>query len=393
MKVIVTGVAGFIGSHAAERFLRRGAQVIGLDNLSRPGGPYNLAYLAAIADEGQFIFRHCDVRRWSDVDAAFADGAVDVVIHEAGQVAVTTSVADPRSDFDANALGTLNVLEATRLRAPHAIFLFASTNKVYGALDHAAVTEAAQRYCYRDIPEGVDERAPLDFHSPYGCSKGCAEQYVREYHRIYGLKSVVFRQSCVYGPRQYGMEDQGWVAWFSIAAVLGHPITIFGDGKQTRDLLWIDDLIDLYLLAIDNIQVAAGRIYNAGGGVSYSLSILELLALLEHLLHKRIPYSRSNWRPGDQRIFTANCARARQELNWAPTRDPRRGVGEMLEWIRGAEKQVAELVGTRLLTPSQSSRFLTRNVVETNSGDPVMESGCTSTTRQSSDAISSKITS
>ena len=263
-----------------------------------------------------------------------AHSDASLVIHEAGQVAVTTSVLNPRMDFESNALGTLNVLEAVRLQAPHMIFLFASTNKVYGGLEHVIVREGASRYEYAEAAEGIDEREPIDFHSPYGCSKGAAEQYVRDYHRIYGLRTVVFRQSCIYGARQYGMEDQGWVAWFTIASLLGRPITIFGDGKQVRDVLWVGDLIDLYQRAVDRIDIAAGQIYNAGGGAGNTLSLRELLIMLEQQLGRPIPRATSDWRPGDQRIFVANSAKARMELDWLPATSPQRGLPLLVEWTQ-----------------------------------------------------------
>jgi CDP-paratose 2-epimerase len=356
MKVIITGAAGFIGSHAAERFLKRGDTVVGIDNLSRPGNTANLQYLQGIG-QGRFHFHHGDIRSATDIDRIFARHAdAGAVIHEAGQVAVTTSVAHPRMDFESNALGTLNVLEATRAHAPRSAFLFASTNKVYGGLEHVRVQEAARRYEYADIPAGVDESEPVDFHSPYGCSKGAAEQYVRDYHRIYGLKTVAFRQSCIYGTRQYGMEDQGWVAWFTIAALLGRSITVYGDGKQVRDVLWVEDLVDLYLRAIERIDVAAGRIYNAGGGASNSLSLLELLTMLEEQLGHPIPYKQSGWRPGDQRIFIANSGKARRELGWEPSTAPVLGLPALVEWTRVNAAQIEPLLPAALAQPAGAAR-------------------------------------
>ncbi|MBV8820637.1 MAG: NAD-dependent epimerase/dehydratase family protein, partial [Acidobacteriaceae bacterium] len=305
MKAIITGAAGFIGGHAAEHFLSRGDSVIGIDNLSRPGNVSTLNHLLD-AGKGRFQFHHGDIRSAADMDRVFAEHRdASLVIHEAGQVAVTTSVVYPRLDFEANATGTLNVLEATRTYTPEAIFLFASTNKVYGGLEHVAVRETERRYAYVDAISGIDETQPIDFHSPYGCSKGAAEQYVRDYYRIYGLKTVAFRQSCIYGTRQYGLEDQGWIAWFTIASLLQRPITLYGDGKQVRDVLWVDDLIRLYHRAVERIDIAAGRIYNAGGGPANSLSLLELFEMLGKELGHEIPYRKSSWRPGDQRIFIA----------------------------------------------------------------------------------------
>lgn len=343
MKILITGAAGFIGSHTAASFLSRGDTVIGVDNLSRPGNTTNLDWLSGHAC---FRFHHADVRGAGDLARIFREHAdAKVVVHEAAQVAVTTSVADPRGDFEINALGTFNVLEAARQFTPEAVVIYASTNKVYGNMEHIAVREEPRRYVYADTPQGLDEGEPLDFHSPYGCSKGCAEQYVRDYSRIYGLKSVVFRQSCIYGPRQFGMEDQGWVAWFTIATVLGRPITIYGDGKQVRDILWIEDLVDLYMRAIERIDIAAGEIYNAGGGPANTLSLLELLDHLESLSGRPIEKRFSDWRPGDQKVFVANCGKASRELGWNPSVAPREGVERLLKWVRESSEMIGRVTG------------------------------------------------
>jgi CDP-paratose 2-epimerase len=219
MKIIVTGGAGFIGSNAASRYLSRGDEVVIIDNLSRPGGERNLEWLKP---QGQLAFLKTDIRNADQIKQIFKTHRdAGLILHLAGQVAVTTSVSDPRSDFEANAIGTFNVLEAARLASIRAPIILSSTNKVYGAMEEMGIVEGEDRYAYSDLPNGVSEQQNLDFHSPYGCSKGAADQYVRDYHRIYGLETVVFRQSCVYGHRQFGVEDQGWVAWFIIAALLG----------------------------------------------------------------------------------------------------------------------------------------------------------------------------
>jgi CDP-paratose 2-epimerase len=275
------------------------------------------------------------------------------VVHEAAQVAVTTAVADPQNDFAINALGTFNLLEATRLLLPKGTgFLYASTNKVYGRMDHVRVVERERRYAYEALPLGVSESEPLDFHSPYGCSKGAAEQYVNDYGRIYDLRTTVFRQSCIYGTRQFGLEDQGWVAWFTIAAILGEQITVFGDGKQVRDLLWVDDLVDLYVAALAHPETAAGKIYNAGGGPTNTLSLLELISLLEARLGSPLQPRFSTWRPGDQRIFVTDSGRAAAALRWAPSTTPQRGVNLLFDWVtanRSLLESVLERAGTRLL--------------------------------------------
>jgi CDP-paratose 2-epimerase len=259
----------------------------------------------------------------------------DVIVHLAGQVAVTTSVTNPREDFEANALGTFNALEAARASGRDPIFVYASTNKVYGEMEEVPLAEDPTRYRYADLEYGCPETQPLDFHSPYGCSKGTGDQYVRDYARIYDLRSVVFRQSCIYGPRQFGIEDQGWVAWFVIAAVLGRPITIYGDGKQVRDVLHVDDLLDAYDAAVEKIDAVAGRVYNIGGGSENVMSVwVEFGSLLAKLLGKEIPVARGDWRPGDQKVFYADIRKAERELGWSPKIGVEEGVERLFRWVR-----------------------------------------------------------
>ncbi len=331
-KILVTGGCGFIGSNLMNRLLARGEQAVAFDNLSRRGALKNRAWLQDTYGS-RFQLIQADVR-----DArAIADAArdADVIVHLAGQVAVTTSVADPRSDFEINALGTFNALEAARLSGRNPIFILSSTNKVYGGMDDVAVVERATRYAFRDFPNGVSEHQPLDFHSPYGCSKGASDQYARDYHRIYGLRSVVFRQSAIYGPRQFGEEDQGWLAWFIIAAVTGKPITIYGDGKQVRDMLYVDDLLDAYEAAIARIDRVAGRVYNMGGGAQNTISVwMEFLPMLEKLLGKKIPYAVGDWRPGDQRVCVYDTALAARELDWHAKVSIHAGVEKLFNWVK-----------------------------------------------------------
>lgn len=244
MKCLILGGAGFIGVNLASRLASMNEDVTIADNLSRRGADLNLAWLQESSPNVRFC--PCDICSASDLHRLFEDqGPFHLVAHLAAQVAVTTSVKDPVTDFEINARGSLNVLEAARRSDSDPIILFASTNKVYGGMENVVIEEAMTRYQYADMPGGVSEAFPLDFHSPYGCSKGCADQYVRDYARIYGLRTVTFRQSAIYGPRQFGVEDQGWVAWFTIAALKGNPITIYGDGKQVRDLLWVEDLVEI----------------------------------------------------------------------------------------------------------------------------------------------------
>jgi len=331
MKVIITGGAGFIGINAARRYLARGDQVIILDNLSRSGTQANLDWLKR---QGAAKFVQIDLRDNVAVEQAARDWRdASLVLHLAGQVAVTTSVVDPRSDFETNALGTLNVLEAMRKNKIASTLIYASTNKVYGNLEHVQIAQRATRYDYADLPYGVNEDIGLDFHSPYGCSKGSADQYVRDYHRIFGLNTVVFRQSCIYGTRQFGMEDQGWIAWFLIAAELGLPLTIYGDGKQVRDVLFVDDLIDAYDAAANKIDVARGRVYNIGGGPANSISILDLLDYVGTLSGKKPSCGHGAWRLGDQRIYVSDIRRARNDFDWEPRVPWQRGVETVRNWV------------------------------------------------------------
>jgi CDP-paratose 2-epimerase len=331
MKVLITGGAGFIGINAASRYLARGDQVVILDNLSRPGTQANLNWLQ---HKGAVKFLQIDLRDSKAVEAALRDCRdVSLVLHLAGQVAVTTSVADPRSDFEMNALGTLNVLEAMRRNKIASTLIYSSTNKVYGDLAQIQIAQRPGRYEYAHLPNGVNEEIGLDFHSPYGCSKGSADQYVRDYHRIFGLNTVVFRQSCIYGTRQFGIEDQGWIAWFLIAAELGLPLTIYGDGKQVRDVLFVDDLLDAYDAAANKIDVARGRVYNIGGGPANAVSILELIDHVSALSGKSLPYRHGAWRLGDQRIYVSDIRRAKSELGWEPLVPWRRGVEAVRNWV------------------------------------------------------------
>jgi CDP-paratose 2-epimerase len=329
---LITGGAGFIGSNYVHRLLTRGEKVTIFDNLSRGGAPRNLDWLKQTCGESSFNVIVADVR--DSASMAEAAKSADVIVHLAGQVAVTTSVIDPRDDFEINALGTFNALEAARLSGRQPIFLYASTNKVYGGMDDVEVVEDASRWHYKDLTYGAAESQPLDFHSPYGCSKGAGDQYVRDYFRIYGLPTVVLRQSCIYGPRQFGIEDQGWLAWFIIAAVMGRPITIYGDGKQVRDVLHVDDLLNAYDAAIANIDISKGQVYNMGGGVENVLAVwTEFQPLLERLLGKKIEVARGDWRPGDQRVFYADYRKAEKELGWKPKISLEEGIERLFHWV------------------------------------------------------------
>ena len=331
MKIFITGGAGFIGSNSAKQFLKQGHSVLIYDNLSRKGGPANLAWLREQFPAGwQFV--EGDIRDYARLCEVIPGS--DVVLHLASQVAVTSSVLDPREDFEINALGTFNVLEAVRHYAPEAAVLYASTNKVYGSMAAARVELQGNRYGYADYPHGIPESYPLDFHSPYGCSKGAGDQYTLDYARIYGLRALVFRQSCIYGRRQFGVEDQGWVAHFIIAAVLGRKLTIYGDGRQVRDLLHISDLVRAYELGIQKIDDLRGEAFNLGGGPENSLSIWsEFGPLLAKLAGREIEVTWGEWRPGDQRVFIADIRKARELLGWQPAVSPAAGIRDLYAWV------------------------------------------------------------
>ena len=344
MHYLVTGGAGFIGSNYVHRLLARGEQVTIYDNLTRRGGEANLRWLQSEFGGDAFRFVRGDVRDADLVSVTAADA--NVIVHLAAQVAVTTSVERPREDIEINVLGTFNVLEAARLSANRPLVIYASTNKVYGSMENLVVEETDTRYVYRDYPYGIPETYPLDFHSPYGCSKGAGDQYVRDYARIYDLPTVVFRQSCVYGPRQFGVEDQGWVAWFIIAAQLGKPITIYGDGKQVRDVLYVDDLLDAYDAAVEGVSSSRGQIYNLGGGPQNQLSVWrEFAPLLEELRGAAVPVARGDWRPGDQRIFVADVRKAERDLEWHPKTDVKTGIAKLYAWVHDHEDLLSAYVG------------------------------------------------
>jgi CDP-paratose 2-epimerase len=330
--ILVTGGAGFIGANYVDRLVRRGEKVVVFDNLSRPGSRHNLEWFRSELGGDAFELVIADVRDAAAVERAAAD--VDVIVHLAAQVAVTTSVEDPRHDFEVNALGTFNVVEAARRSARDPVVLYASTNKVYGELEGSRVVEDATRYSLSDPVGGVSESQPLDLHSPYGCSKGAGDQYVRDYHRIYGLPTVVFRQSCIFGPRQFGIEDQGWVAWFVISAVLGRPITIYGDGKQVRDLLWVEDLLDAYDTAVDAIDRTAGGVFNLGGGPENTLSVwAEFGPLLEDVTGSPVDAGFDDWRPGDQKTFVSDISTFAELTGWRPRVGPEEGIRRLAAWV------------------------------------------------------------
>jgi CDP-paratose 2-epimerase len=347
LKTIITGGAGFIGCNAAARFLARGDEVVLVDTLARRGADKNWAWLQAEQQRNNrpasaLTLAQVDVRDAEGMQHVFKEHAdAEVVLHLAAQVAVTTSIVDPRNDFEINALGTFNVLEAARTLPKMRALITASTNKVYGGMEDVAVVERNGRYAYGALPNGVPETQQLDFHSPYGCSKGTADQYTVDYARIYDLPTVTFRQSCIYGPRQMGVEDQGWVAWFCIALVTGKPITIYGDGMQVRDVLHVDDLIDAYEHAIDCIGTAKGQAFNVGGGPDNVLSILETAQHIAKRLGIDFQPKFEEWRAGDQRVFIADISKAKRELGWQPKIGAHEGVDRLADWV-AANKDLFE---------------------------------------------------
>lgn len=333
MKVLVTGGAGFIGTNVVDYFARHGARVSIYDNLSRKGVQANLAWLMSEEQYAKPTLIQASVADYQQLKSAVKDS--EIVIHLAGQTAVTTSILKPRLDFEANALGTFNVVEAVREVQPKAILLYASTNKVYGALARVKVRQQEKHYIAVESPS-IDESEALDFYSPYGTSKGAGDQYVHDYARIYGLKTVVFRQSCIYGEHQFGVEDQGWVAHFAASVIANKPITVYGDGMQVRDLLYIDDLVAGYVAAIKKIKIAAGQVYNLGGGIDNAASLIEVLARLKEL-HGSLPkISYAPERQGDQKVYISNIDKAKRDLGFCPRVSVNQGLEKLYRWLKAS---------------------------------------------------------
>lgn len=340
MKYLVTGGCGFLGSNISSELLKRGHELVVFDSLYRFGSYQNLEWLKS---NGDFEFIHGDIRNTNDVERTIKAHQPDVIYHLAGQVAMTTSIADPRMDFEVNAGGSFNLLNAVRLHSPESTVIYSSTNKVYGDLEQFSYEETETRYKCIDKPQGFDESVSLDFHSPYGTSKGSADQYMLDFARIYGIKTVVFRHSSMFGGRQFATFDQGWLGWFTAKAVeiqkgiLKEPFTISGNGKQVRDLLYASDTVALYLKAAERIESIKGQAFNIGGGIENSLSLLELFALLESELQIRMDYVQLPPRESDQRVFVADIAKAMQLLDWQPMVPAQEGVTRMIDWVGQAQ--------------------------------------------------------
>ncbi|MDC0076517.1 GDP-mannose 4,6-dehydratase [Gammaproteobacteria bacterium] len=336
MKLLITGGCGFLGSNLAVDALERGDELMLFDNLDRSGSMENLDWLQ---NQGSFTFEHGDIRNASDISRIVQSFRPDVIFHLAGQVAMTTSIANPRMDFEVNVMGSHNLLEAVRLYAPMATVVYSSTNKVYGDLDQFTYRETKTRFECIERMNGFDENTPLEFHSPYGCSKGSADQYMLDYARIFGLKTVVFRHSSMYGGRQFATYDQGWVGWFCQKAIdtkngtIDMPFTISGSGKQVRDVLHAEDMKRLYFAAHTNIDLAKGQAFNIGGGMANSLSLLELFSLLEAVIGVELNYTKLPVRESDQQVFVADITKAKEILGWKPEVVPSEGIFQMIEWI------------------------------------------------------------
>ena len=331
-RILITGGAGFIGSNLANHFINKGDDVLVFDNYYRRGVQHNVKWLRERHGAGFRLIKG-DVRDYKAISSAIS--GAHIILHVAGQTAVTTSVNNPREDFEINALGTLNILEAARTAGDDPVIIFTSTNKVYGKMTDIPVVEKEKRYQYELNTDGIGESQPLDFHSPYGCSKGTADQYVHDYSRIYGMKTIVFRMGSIFGPHQFGLEDQAWIAYFVIAAARGWPITIYGDGKQVRDVLFIKDLVQAFEQAIEQVEVTAGEIYNIGGGKINTIAIwTEFAPLLSNLLGKRVQADEfGDWRPGDQKVYFSDIRKALKDFDWKPETSVEQGIQKLVEWV------------------------------------------------------------
>lgn len=337
--VVVFGGAGFIGSNLSHRLLKEGRRVLVYDSLARPMVSRNLRWLRETFGDRLEVMV-ADTRDAASVRLAVARASA--VFHFAAQVAVTTSLVDPIHDFEVNARGTLNILEAVRAESDRIPVFFTSTNKVYGGLPDVKLQRSDERYAPEN-PQlrqyGISEARPLDFESPYGCSKGSADQYVLDYGRTFGLPTVVFRMSCIYGPRQFGNEDQGWVAHFLMRVLAGQPITLYGDGRQVRDVLFVEDLVEAFLAAERNLETVRGQAFNVGGGPERSVSLMQVLKLAEEQTGRKPELTFSEWRPGDQRYYVSDTRKLQQATGWQPKVSVREGVSRLLQWLHDAARE------------------------------------------------------
>ncbi|MBI3802771.1 MAG: NAD-dependent epimerase/dehydratase family protein [Nitrospirae bacterium] len=358
--VLITGGAGFIGTNLAHRLLEQGRSVIVFDNLSRAGVEENLQWLRKQHHAGLEVEIE-DIRNLIALRRSVARAGA--VFHFAAQVAVTTSLTEPIHDFEVNARGTLNLLEAIRAQPEPPSLLFTSTNKVYGALEDLPLRNAAKRYAPQESTiraHGVGEDRPLHFHSPYGCSKGAADQYVLDYARTYGLPAVVFRMSCIYGPHQFGTEDQGWVAHFLIRAIENETITLYGDGKQVRDLLFIEDLVDAFLAVEERIDFLSGEAFNIGGGPANAISLLELVEQIGALRGKKPSVQLDAWRRADQRYYVSDTRKFQAATGWVPRTDVEKGIEALHEWLLAFRSERSALKRPRSVSKIRLSRTAER---------------------------------
>lgn len=336
MKILIFGGCGFLGSNLASEVIKQGHDLTVYDNMSRLGSENNKEWLESL---GKFRMLAKDVKDADDVAAIVKELRPDVIFHTAGQVAMTTSLENPRADFETNVLGTFNVLEAVRLHSPKSAIFFSSTNKVYGDLEDYHYKETATRYICEEFPNGFPETIPLDFRTPYGCSKGAADQYIKDYSLCYGLKTVVFRHSSIFGGRQFSTKDQGWIGWFVKQAIdtkqgkLKEPFTISGNGKQVRDVLFASDIISCYFDALKHLDKTAGQCFNIGGGFDNSLSLLELFDLCNEILGIKMQYKELPPRQSDQKVFIADISKAEKIFGWKPKTDKVSGLKEMIKWV------------------------------------------------------------
>jgi CDP-paratose 2-epimerase len=333
MKYLITGGCGFIGSNLAEEVLKRGEKLVVFDNLFRFGSASNLEWLK---QKGEFIYYPFDIRNLNDIETVIKSELPDVVFHLAGQVAMTSSILNPRLDFEVNALGTFNLLDSIRKYSPNTIVLYSSSNKVYGDFADLTFIENETRYECEEYPNGFNEKLPLNFQSPYGCSKGAADQYLLDFNKIYGIKTVVFRHSSMYGGNQHATIDQGWIGWFCQKAIdiknnsSKEKFSISGTGKQVRDLLHSEDVTSLYFNALQNIDKLQGNAFNIGGGIENSLSLLELFNLLEGFLDIKMKYEKLPPRESDQLVFIADNKKINNLIGWSPQVKAKQGLLKML---------------------------------------------------------------
>jgi CDP-paratose 2-epimerase len=336
MKLLITGGCGFLGSNLSINAINRDDELVVFDNLHRKGSLYNLQWLM---EQGTFRFVHGDIRNQNDITSLVQEFKPDAIFHLAGQVAMTTSIANPRMDFEINVIGTYNLLEAVRRYASEAVVLYSSTNKVYGNLEQYRYHETDTRYNCIDKPAGFDEGTLLEFHSPYGCSKGAADQYMLDYARIFGIKTVVFRHSSMYGEQQFATYDQGWIGWFIKEALRikkdgKGKIEIHGNGKQVRDILYVEDMINLYSMTFEKIDKCAGEAFNIGGGMKNSISLIELLRYLENKLSIEIELIKKEWRLSDQKVFVADIKKITKTIGWEPQVSKDNGLDKMIGWSK-----------------------------------------------------------